>query len=128
MKKISNDFFISIERVVLAHEFVLTETNKCDYSEGRNISGISYAISGEAKYILKNGKTYTARAGDTVFLPSGVKYTVEISGEYRHYTANFLIDREKSSDILPNDDLMILHGGEEGYFTDVFSKLCRAEW
>lgn len=125
MKKISNDFFISIEKVMLAHEFVLTEANKCDYSDGRNISGISYALSGEARYILKNGKCYTARAGDIIFLPSGVKYTVEIRGEYRHFTANFLINKDGSSDILPNDDLMIQKGNDESFFYDEFLKLCK---
>ena len=89
MALINEDITISIGRVALAHEFTITDKNKCDYSRGRGIYGISLALSGEAEYRFAGGARITVREGDIIFLPETAAYTIAVSEPYRHYTVNF---------------------------------------
>ena len=81
---ISDESTLSVGRVALAHEFTITDKNKCDYSRGRGIFGISLALSGEAEYRFMNGERYTVREGDLIFLPESAAYTIYVAEPYRH--------------------------------------------
>lgn len=121
--KIYDDIFTQIGRVAIAHEWVLNSNNKCDYSKGRKIYGISYALSGEAEYKLSSGKRYKVKTGDIVYLSSNATYVIDIKGEYRHYTVNFDIsecDRDKLCEL---GDISVLHLNDLKYFKNTFREL-----
>ena len=96
LERAFDDIYIDVERVVIAHEYVMNAKNKCDYSRGRNIDGLSLALEGEAEYRFSSGERYSVRAGDIIFLPAESAYTLSVRGEYRHYTVNFEVHRESS--------------------------------
>ena len=119
----NESFYIDIGRVSIAHEFTLNENTRCDYSQGRKINGISFALEGEALYRSVSGKRYKARQGDVLFLSSSSAYTIDISGSYRHYTVNFVLHNEYSDSLFEND-ITVLHTENEQYFKTAFSRLC----
>lgn len=93
----SENYTLSVGRIALAHEFTITDKNKCDYSRGRGIYGVSLALSGEAEYRFANGERYTLREGDLIFLPEYAAYTISVASPYRHYTVNFTAEGELSA-------------------------------
>ena len=117
-----NDFYLDISRVVLAHEFVMTNSNRCDYSCGRGIFGISLALSGEAEYRFGTGERITVREGDLILLPDTSVYTMSVRSPYRHYTVNFTV-RGETSDEIPTDNGIIVHKTDSSAFRDIFREL-----
>lgn len=115
----SENYTLSVGRIALAHEFTITDKNKCDYSRGRGIYGISLALSGEAEYRFSNGERYTVREGDLIFLPNYAAYTISVGSPYRHYTVNFTAEGELSA-----TGGMIIHTTENtSAYKDAFRKI-----
>ena len=121
-----NDFYLDISRVVLAHEFVMTNSNRCDYSCGRGIFGISLALSGEAEYRFGTGERITVREGDLILLPDTSVYTMSVRSPYRHYTVNFTV-RGETSDEIPTDNGIIVHKTDSSAFRDIFRELIASD-
>lgn len=119
---ISENFYIDVGRVAIAHEFVLDASNRCDYSQGRNIYGLTLGISGEAEYRFSSGKRYTVKAGDIAFLSDKSAYVIAIKGEYRHFTVNFKI-KEESDELSAFGDIAVMHTANTQYFKAVFREL-----
>lgn len=122
---LNESFYIDIGKVSIAHEFTLDENTRCDYSQGRKINGISFALEGKAIYRTVSGKRYTIKRGDVLFLSSSSAYTIDVSGSYRHYTVNFALHNEYSDSLFEND-ITVLHTEKEQYFITAFSRLCEA--
>lgn len=122
---LKNDFYLDISRVVLAHEFVMTNSNRCDYSRGRGVFGISLALSGEAEYSFSDGERITVREGDLILLPETAVYTISVRSPYRHYTANFTV-RGETSDEIPTENGIVLHKTHSSAFRDTFRELIAA--
>ncbi len=120
---LNESFYIDIGRVSLAHEFTLVQGNRCDYSQGRKVNGISLALDGEAEYRTASGKKIKIKAGDVVFLPALSAYALDISDSYHHYTVNFALHGEYSNTTL-YDDITVLHTENLQYFRTAFSRLC----
>ncbi len=118
----TSDVFVSVVRVVLAHEMKNTSAVLCDYSEGRKFFGVSYAVSGTAEYRLLGGESFEVRAGDVVFLSDKARYTVLTGGDYHHYTVNFLLSKAPVTDLLHPSGVSVLFGGG-GLYHGLFSTL-----
>lgn len=116
MKRIPEDFYLDIGRVLLAHRFVLDGKNRCDYSSGRRVFGFSYAIGGEAEYRFISGKRYKISAGDAVYIPAGAAYTIVNKEPYHHYTVNFTLHSDSSTPLFESEDIVILSGEGTKYF------------
>ena len=115
MQRIPEGFYLDIGRVLMAHKFVLDGKNRCDYSSGRRVWGVSYAIGGEAEYRFSSGARYKIRAGDVVYLPANTAYTIVNVGEYHHYTVNFTLHTEHSDPIFEGEEIIILFGDTRYY-------------
>lgn len=113
--------FIDVKRVEIAHEFVLDSISRCDYSQGRRIHGLSLAVSGEAEYRFTDGKRYTVKAGDVVYLSDKTAYSIYINGEYRHFTVNFELDA--ASDLKEFDPITVFHTKSFKHMKNVFREL-----
>jgi AraC-like DNA-binding protein len=125
MRYIQDEYFIDIGRVVIAHEHVLTKENTCDYSEGRKIYGISFALEGEASYKFASGNSYKTVSGDLVFLPSNTAYKIEVNGEYRHYTVNFNVHGGIENTPLECDEMIVLHSNNPLHYSAALNELTR---
>ena len=119
---ITEDFYIDVGRVAIAHEFVLDTNNRCDYSQGRNIYGLTLGLSGEAEYRFSSGKRYMVKAGDIAFLTEKSAYVIAIKDEYRHYTVNFRIN-EQTSELSHLGDITVLSTTNPKYFKNAFREL-----
>ena len=96
---------INIDKINLAHEFVLNERNKCAYPNGRKCYGLIYCIDGEGEYRFFDGKVVPIKKGEVVWFSPEARYSVITKKDLRHYTVNFEIDKE---------------GSEFGFLTDCF--------
>lgn len=97
----SNDFYIDIKGISVAHKYVLDRVHKCAYPKGRGSYGIVYAINGKAEYNFAKGEKATISKGDILFLSKDTSYSIKTEKEFVHYTINFDINEENSSlDIL----------------------------
>lgn len=94
---LSDSFYMDIQSIVLAHEFVLNKNNRCDYPDGRRIYGLVYCIEGEAEYRFYSGEHCTVHAGDLIFLSPSAAYRIVTKKEFKHYTVNFEIHAASSS-------------------------------
>ena len=81
-----------ISRIVLAHHFV-SPPGWCsqDYARVRLFSGIVYVLEGSAAYIMADGKRFTVRKGEALYIPKGSMYTTQCgeSEGFIHMTVNF---------------------------------------
>ena len=89
-------FFLDIQRIRLAHEFVLNRVQKCEYPLGREHYGLVYVLSGRAEYRFSTGERITVADGNVLFLSPRAAYLIVTEKEFKHYTVNFDI-HEKSS-------------------------------
>lgn len=101
--KFSLQFYMDIEKILLAHEFVLGEKNKCDYSFGRGSYGLIYIVDGEAEYRFATGERITVKNGDSLLISADSAYKIITRKDLRHYTINFSIHEDNSlTSILKN--------------------------
>ena len=91
-----NDFYVDLKNIVIAHEFTIDKTTKCEYPNKRGSYGLIYALEGEAEYRFSSGKRITIKKNNALFLSPDASYSLVSRNSFRHYTINFLI-HEKSS-------------------------------
>lgn len=122
------DFYLDIDRILLAHRFVMKKNNVCDYSQGRRSFGLLYVISGSAVFSFAD-RTYTVKPGDMVFLTPESNYTSTAQELFEHYTINFSVNRDTCyGDIVLRQlfasEWHILHVGNDSLCLSLFSELC----
>lgn len=93
----TDNFFVDIKNIHLAHECTLDRVNKCEYPSGRSHYGIVYVISGKAKYRFYGGETVEVTDGDLLFLSPDAAYSIVTDNEFRHQTVNFDINKANST-------------------------------
>ena len=77
-------------RIVLAHHF--TSPPGWNICAGvRMFSGIVYVLDGSADFIIADGKRFTARKGEALYIPKGSLYTTQCGDteSFVHMTVNF---------------------------------------
>ena len=90
-------FFIDIDNIYLAHEYVLDRVHKCEYPRGRGLFGVILALCGKAEYSFFTGERIIVCEGDVLFLSPNVAYSIATEKEFRHYTINFDIHEASSN-------------------------------
>ena len=90
-------FFLDIKEIYIAHEYEITEENKCDYTLGRGSYGLVFCISGSATYRFTNGEVLNVKAGDLLMIGKNSAYKIVLPKPFKHYTVNFDIHDGSSS-------------------------------
>jgi len=94
----SDGFYLDIEEIQTAHNFILDRVHKCEYPLGRGHYGMVYVQSGKAEYRFSTGERVNVADGDAFFLSPNTAYSIVTEKAFKHYTVNFDI-RDSSSDI-----------------------------
>ena len=92
----TDDMFLDIKGINIAHEFTLDRVHKCEYPSGRGVYGLVYAIEGAASFRFTGGERVAVSQGDLLFLSPYAAYSVAVEKEFRHYTVNFEIHKDTS--------------------------------
>ena len=93
---LNDRFFLDIQRIHLAHEFVLNSVQKCEYPIRREHYGLVYVLKGNAEYRFSDGEKITVTDGNVLFLSSWAAYSIVTEKEFEHYTVNFDIHEKNS--------------------------------
>ena len=94
---ISDGFYIDVERIHIAHEYVLDGAHKCEYPRGRGSFGLILALQGKAEYRFASGDRVTVSRGDLLFVFPHTAYSIVTEKEFRHYTVNFDVHGDTSN-------------------------------
>lgn len=89
-----DSFCIDVKRILVAHEFVLNNHNKCEYPNGRKYYGIVYCIDGKAEYVFSSGERCRICPGEILLLSPNAAYAIVTDTEFKHDTVNFEIHNE----------------------------------
>lgn len=108
---LSDEFFLDIEKLRIAHKFTLDRVHKCEFPSGRGFYGLVYALSGRAEYIFSTGNRVTVTDGDVLFLTPHAAYSIITEAAFEHYTVNFDV-HEDTSRFGPLDKSFCLLKGE----------------
>ncbi len=92
----ANYLYLDINRIHIAHEFILDRVHKCEYPYGRAQYGLVYVLNGKADYEFSSGNHITVTSGDVLFLSPFAAYTIVTENEFIHYTVNFDIHEYSS--------------------------------
>lgn len=93
---LSDSFYLDIEKIQIAHEFILDRIQKCEYSSGRGHYGLVYVLSGKAEYRFFTGERITITDGDVLFLSPNCAYSIVTERAFKHYTVNFDLHEDSS--------------------------------
>lgn len=92
----TDDFFLDVSKIGLAHEYILDRVHRCEYSHDRGHYGLVYVLSGRAEYRFYGGERVTVCDGNTLFLSPYAAYSIVTEKEFKHYTVNFDIHEDTS--------------------------------
>ena len=93
----TDEFFIDIKNIHIAHEYTLDRVQKCEYPRGRGSYGMIYALGGRAEYRFLSGDSFTVSEGDVLFLSPNCAYSITTEKEFKHFTVNFSVHEESSN-------------------------------
>ena len=94
---LSGEFYLDIEKIQIAHEFILDRIHRCDYPSGRAHYGLVYVLNGKAEYRFFTGDRFTVTDGDVLFLSPNCAYSIVTEKEFKHYTVNFDLHEDSSN-------------------------------
>ncbi|MBQ8849102.1 MAG: helix-turn-helix transcriptional regulator [Clostridia bacterium] len=92
----SENFYLDIEKIHIAHKFILDRVHKCEYPSGRGHYGLVYVLNGKAEYRFFTGVRVTVTDGDVLLLSPRAAYSIVTEKEFKHYTVNFDIHEDTS--------------------------------
>lgn len=92
----SENFYLDIEKIQIAHQYILDRVHKCEYPSGRDHYGLVYLQRGSAEYRFFTGDRITVTDGDVLFLSPHCAYSIATEKEFKHYTVNFDIHEDTS--------------------------------
>lgn len=72
----SENFYLDIKKIHIAHKFILDRIYKCEYPSGRGHYGLVYVLNGKAEYRFLGGNRITGTDGDVLFLSPGCAYSI----------------------------------------------------
>lgn len=119
----SECFYLDIEKIHIAHEFILDRIHKCEYPSGRGHYGLVYVQSGNAEYRFFGGERITLTDGDVLFLSPNCAYSIVTEKEFKHYTVNFDIHEHTSRLGFLNKSYVLLYKDNTEQLKRCFSEL-----
>lgn len=119
----SNDLYINIDKINLAHAFTLDADHRCEYPLGRGQYGLVFALEGEAEYRFSTGERITVGPADLLLLTSSAAYSINARNPFRHYTVNFDIHEESLTDNIFEHDYCLLHTKNPEEYRQLLKKL-----
>ena len=114
---------LDIEKILLAHECVLNDRNKCAYPNGRRSYGLVYCIDGEGEYRFYDGKVLRIKSGDVIWFGPEASYSVVNKKDFTHYTVNFDVNKETSTLGFLSENFYIFNTKESQLIYHSFKKL-----
>ena len=124
--KIPLQFFVDVNKILLAHENTLDTKQKCDYLSGRDSYGLVYVLDGEAEFRFSSGERITVHKGNSLLISADSAYKIIVKKSFWHYTINFNIHK-KTSSIKVLDNPMGAIKNEDTYrFESIFKRLVSA--
>ena len=93
----SDNFYLDIKKIQIAHQYILDRVHKCEYPFGRGHYGFVYVQSGSAEYRFFTGERITIVDSDVLFLSPNCAYSIATEKEFKHYTVNFDIHEDSSN-------------------------------
>lgn len=91
------DFDVRIERVLLAHHFVMEPRHDMEgYLQGRGMDGLVCPITGGGEYEFPDRTHARLMPGEIALIPAEAAYRVRAADNapFEHYTVNFLLERD----------------------------------
>ena len=72
----------------------------------RKNDGFVFILGGSCSYTFENGRTFTARKGDLLYLADGSTYSMEVHERYDYIVANFIFrcEEARKSDVFKLSD------------------------
>ena len=89
----SENFYLDIEKIHIAHEFILDRVQRCEYPQGRGHYGFVYVLNGKAEYRFFAGDRITVTDGDALFLSPNCAYSIVTEKEFKHTAVLFYLPR-----------------------------------
>ena len=124
--KIPLQFFVDVNKILLAHENILDPKQKFDYLSGRGSYGLVFVLDGEAEFRFSSGGRITVTKGDSLLISADSAYKIIVKKSFWHYTINFSIHKKTSSvKVLDNSVGAIKNEGTER-FEFIFKRLVSA--
>ena len=105
----NDEFFISIEKINLAHEFTIDAAHKCEYPLGRGQYGIVFGLEGELEYRFCSGKHVTIGPSDLIILTPHSAYSTHPKYSFLHYTVNFDINEANTCEEILQNEYCLFH-------------------
>ncbi len=119
----SNNFYVNIKKVHIAHKCTMCRTHKCEYPDGRKSYGVIYSISGNVEFRFHSGERVALSDGQALFISPYTAYSVITDKEFIHYTVNFDIYESESRPEELDKPYCLLKDSNTGQLESVFKKL-----
>lgn len=106
------DFDVKIERILLAHHFVMEPRQNMDgYVQGRGMDGLVCPISGGGEYEFPDQTRVHLMPGEIALIPAEAAYRVRAAGNtpFEHYTVNFILDPSSLPEWMMQRKMHVLH-------------------
>ena len=130
MNTTSKDFFICVNKIIVAHQYSFTKNNTYNCLEGRNSYGLVYIMTGELEFRFMDGRRLKVKSGDFFLLKPKDAYKTTCISHCEHYTVNFIlndasINGEITRKIFLSDNNPLIHETElQNAYTNLLSELC----
>lgn len=132
MNNKSNDFFICIKKIIVAHQYSYKKDGIYSCLEGRNTFGLVHVLTGELEIRFLDGRILTVKSGDTFLLKPKDAYKTTCISPCEHYTVNFSIDNESIEGelchniFLSNGSPYCVNDKTQNNFANLLQELCNA--
>ena len=120
-----------VSKIVCMEQRWINHTTWSYLNEKRPDHGIYYIAAGNCKYTLKNGKKFTSKKGDIMYIPKGINYEVSFNnldgndGEYikNAYLVNFILSDSKGYETAFSDTIEHIYSDTSGVLEEMFENI-----
>lgn len=116
----TDSFYVDINKILVAHKFVLNNLNKCEYPNGRKYYGIIFCIEGEAEYLFSTDERCSVHPEEILLLPPSAAYSIVTKTSFKHYTVNFEIHNEFPLLDFTKTPFFLFHTENSSWYRHIF--------